>query len=200
MAPPNLAFARTIRRASDVKLSFYPLSDPSMRQLVLPRAYIFLLTDLFLICSRLTPEERAATQGPDGEGPDMWLLYPPLAGKHLRVSEGRDEGELEIVVMKKERLSLRAESGRAAQEWKAAFEETIAFGMSRAYRFPIRVVAEIRCRRTQGQNRHESHHPRSLLRLDHHLGLPLRIDPLRSLPSTPRQQPGQFVWSVLAQL
>jgi hypothetical protein len=32
----------------------------------------------------MTPEERASF-GPDG--PDMWLCYPPLAGKHLQISE-----------------------------------------------------------------------------------------------------------------
>lgn len=31
----------------------------------------------------MTPQELARS-GPDGA--DMWLLYPPLAGKHLRVS------------------------------------------------------------------------------------------------------------------
>jgi hypothetical protein len=32
----------------------------------------------------MTPEER---DGFPPDGPDMWLSYPPLAGKHLRVSD-----------------------------------------------------------------------------------------------------------------
>ena len=79
----------------------------------------------------MSPEERTAMKGSDGEGPDMWLLYPPLAGKHLRVSEGKEEGELEVTVMRKEKLIIRTESSLAAREWKTAFEDAIAFGASR---------------------------------------------------------------------
>jgi hypothetical protein len=52
--------------------------------------HVFLLTGLFLICERMAPEERAH-YGPDG--PEMWLCYPPLAGKVLRISEVPDQGE-----------------------------------------------------------------------------------------------------------
>lgn len=133
MAAPNLPFTRALRQASDVKLSFYPLSDPTLQELVINRAYVFLLTDLFLICSKMTGEERQAMKGVDGQGPDMWLMYPPLAGKHLRVSDGREVGELIITVMKKEKLTFRTESKEAAASWKAAFEDTISFGVSREF-------------------------------------------------------------------
>ena len=63
----------------------------------------------------------------------MWLLYPPLAGKHLRVSEGREESELEVTVMRKEKLVIRTESAQAAREWRSAFEDAIAFGASRTF-------------------------------------------------------------------
>ena len=57
------------------------------------RGHIYLLTDLFLVCERMTEEERqVANSQPDGQDFDMWLLYPPLAGKHLRVSESPDNG------------------------------------------------------------------------------------------------------------
>lgn len=46
------------------------------------RGHVFILTDLLLMCERMLPHEMAE-RGPNG--PDMWLLYPPLAGKHLRV-------------------------------------------------------------------------------------------------------------------
>jgi hypothetical protein len=48
------------------------------------QGHIFLLTDLFLIFGRMSDVERAA-YGPDG--PEMLLCYPPLAGKHLIVSD-----------------------------------------------------------------------------------------------------------------
>lgn len=42
--------------------------------------HIFLLTDLFLVCERMTEAQCRNT------GQDMWLCYPPLAVKHLRVA------------------------------------------------------------------------------------------------------------------
>jgi hypothetical protein len=134
MAAPNLAFVRTIRRSSDVVISFYPSSDPERREIVVEQACIFLLTDLFLVCSYMTPEERSAKSPSTGrisDGPNMWLLYPPLAGKHLRIADGLREGELEVTVMKREKLMIRLDNRQAAFEWKAAFAEAIAFGIDR---------------------------------------------------------------------
>lgn len=79
----------------------------------------------------MTPEERISMVGPDGTGPDMWLLYPPLAGKHLRVVDGIYEAELEVSVMNKEKLIIKTESIEAAAIWKMAFEDSIAFGSGR---------------------------------------------------------------------
>ncbi|KAK4702245.1 hypothetical protein P7C70_g3984, partial [Phenoliferia sp. Uapishka_3] len=128
IAPANLPFVRQLRRASPVHISFVPLSDPSRRLISIPRAYIILLTDLFLICERMTDAERIARGRGGGEGPDMWLLYPPLAGKHLRVRDGKGVGEVEVTVMKKEVLTVRTGSREEAEEWRKAFEEAIAFG------------------------------------------------------------------------
>lgn len=54
------------------------------------RGHVYLLTDLFLMCERMLPHE-IAQRGPNG--PEMWLLYPPLAGKHLRVEELEGSGK-----------------------------------------------------------------------------------------------------------
>lgn len=51
-------------------------------EVVQERGHVYILTDLLLMCERMLPHEMAA-RGPNG--PDTWLLYPPLAGKHLRV-------------------------------------------------------------------------------------------------------------------
>ena len=123
MAPPNLPFARQIRRAADVSISFTPLSDPSQQLITIPNAYILLLTDLFLVCEHMTPEERAHS----GDA-DMWLLYPPLAGKHLRVVDGQVAGELEVTIMRKEKLYIRTEDAATAREWRMAFDEAVEFG------------------------------------------------------------------------
>lgn len=44
--------------------------------------HVYILSDLFLLCEEMTPEERVA-RGEDGQ--DMRLCYPPLSGKVLNV-------------------------------------------------------------------------------------------------------------------
>jgi hypothetical protein len=85
MSPPSLPFKRELRFSADVTISFTPRATGI--EVVHHEGHVFLLTDLFLICERMAPEERQ----PDG--PDMWLCYPPLAGKVLRISEVPDQGE-----------------------------------------------------------------------------------------------------------
>jgi hypothetical protein len=79
MQPANLQFTRSIRFEADVTIYFTPRSTG--KEVVHQRAHIVLLTDLFLMCEMVAPEERK----PDA--PDMWLCYPPLAGKHLLANE-----------------------------------------------------------------------------------------------------------------
>lgn len=74
-------YTRELRISADVVLNLIPRSTGV--EVIQERGHLFILTDLLLICERMTREE-AARGGPDG--PDMWLLYPPLAGKHLRVA------------------------------------------------------------------------------------------------------------------
>jgi hypothetical protein len=84
ISPPNLPFTRELRRSLSCEISFVPTST---NQLVRHReGQIFILSDLFLICERKKPDERPV--GPEGKA-DLWLLYPPLAGKHLSVKPGR---------------------------------------------------------------------------------------------------------------
>ncbi|CAE6421742.1 hypothetical protein ACGC1H_001836 [Rhizoctonia solani] len=107
MNPPNLPFTRMIKFSVDVMIFFTPRVtglEVSHR-----RAHLFLTTDLLLICEKMTPEERASF---DSDGPDMWLCYPPLAGKHLQITE-RDGGQgnvFQLTIMKKEVLTVHTES------------------------------------------------------------------------------------------
>lgn len=80
MSPPSLTFTREIRTSVDVVIRFTPRATGV--EVVHNEGHIFLLSDLFLLCERMKPEDRQ-----DNDGPDMWLCYPPLAGKVLRVSE-----------------------------------------------------------------------------------------------------------------
>lgn len=93
MNPPSLPFTRLLRISQSVEIHFTPRAAPDAPR-IHAQGHIFLLTDLFLICERMTPDERiAANSGTDGKDYDMWLLYPPLAGKHLRVSECPDQSK-----------------------------------------------------------------------------------------------------------
>ncbi|GAA5820791.1 hypothetical protein JCM11251_003161 [Rhodosporidiobolus azoricus] len=127
MQPPNLPYTRQLRRSAPCHLSFIPSSDPSSRTVSHPRAFLILLTDLFLICERPSPPDVSTL----GAGQDLVLLYPPLAGKHLQVERGARDEEIEVTVMRKERLTFAfASDGREAGEWVREIEETVRFGMS----------------------------------------------------------------------
>jgi hypothetical protein len=71
----------------DVDIEFTPKSIGSPVRY--PRGHIFLLTDLFLICEWILPSKRAEYGGMA----DISLIFPPLASKHLKVSEIPDSGE-----------------------------------------------------------------------------------------------------------
>lgn len=137
MNPPGMPFTRTIRQSGDVAMSFR-LSDTSLRQrqarlspevesqldteVHTSRARIVLLTDLFLLCEHA--DERSSD--PDA----MLLLFPPLAGKHLRAvpNEQDPEGrEFEILIMQRETIGIRCASRDERDRWLMQFAECAAF-------------------------------------------------------------------------
>lgn len=91
MNPPQLTFTREMKFSSDVVIRFTPRH--STEEVIHYRGHVFLLSDLFLICERMSFEEQTEDEG---QGADMWLCYPPLAGKVLRLIdlEGRGESNL----------------------------------------------------------------------------------------------------------
>lgn len=97
MNPPSLPFTRQLRSSHDATLYFTPNSTGI--QVYHPRAHIFILSDLFLVAEWMEAGDKAAKAqqvareqpervGQCGPMPEMWLSYPPLAGKHLSVGEG----------------------------------------------------------------------------------------------------------------
>ena len=88
MAPPTLTFLREMKFTTDVKIRLTP--HATGKEIIHRQGHVFILSDLFLVCERMTSEEQTQF---GADGPDMWLLYPPLAGKVLRVSEA-DEGTI----------------------------------------------------------------------------------------------------------
>ena len=86
MNPPNLTFTRELRISCDAFIRFTPRATGI--EVVHRDGHIFILSDLFLICERMRSEEKPL----EGDGADMWLCYPPLSGKVLRVSETDEQG------------------------------------------------------------------------------------------------------------
>lgn len=83
---PTLSYARSIRIGVDTAVRFVPRSTGV--EVNHPGARLFILSDLFLLCEQMAPGEKST----DNPGADMWLLYPPLAGKHLKVAKIQGEG------------------------------------------------------------------------------------------------------------
>jgi hypothetical protein len=78
--PPSLSHARSLRIGVDVTIRFVPRSTGV--EVNHGGGRVFILSDLFLLGEKMAPGEKS-TESP---GADMWLLYPPLAGKHLKVA------------------------------------------------------------------------------------------------------------------
>jgi len=126
MTPPSLTFTRELRLSTDVVIRFTPQATGV--EVVHTLGHIFLLSDLFLISERMTPEERSQ-HGSDGA--DMWLSYPPLAGKVLRVFELPDQpNAFKLTIMRKEALILETESVEARNSMMSQFKECIEFSQS----------------------------------------------------------------------
>ncbi|KAF9460804.1 hypothetical protein BDZ94DRAFT_1168832 [Collybia nuda] len=126
MAPPSLTYTRELRFSIDVVIHFTPRTTGV--EVIHNKGHIFLLSDLFLVCERMTSEDKEQ----DGvEGADMWLCYPPLAGKVLRVSDVPDQpNSLQVAIMRKETLIIQAESREVRNFMMNQFKECIEFAGS----------------------------------------------------------------------
>ncbi|KAL1739022.1 hypothetical protein HDZ31DRAFT_22662, partial [Schizophyllum fasciatum] len=124
MNPPHLTFTRELRLSMDVLIRFTPRSTGE--EVIHHRGHIFLLSDLFLCCERMTPEEQS-----EFDGADMWLCYPPLAGKVLRVSDipGQDNA-LQIAIMRKEHFTIECDSPSTRDVLMTELKDCIEFAAS----------------------------------------------------------------------
>ncbi|CAG8537746.1 4787_t:CDS:2, partial [Acaulospora colombiana] len=98
------------------------------------KAHLFLLSDLLLICQRLSPEEKK--QNPTKE---FWLLYPPMSGRHLSVLDMHDDKE---------------ENKGLKKVWLSGLVEMIEFtsNISALVRSPTKPKEDLV---NQGDNHHE---------------------------------------------
>lgn len=121
--PPTLPFRRGMRKNSDVVINFTPSSTGE--PISWRRGHIFLLTDLFLVCERMS---HAGEHTRNADADCMWLLFPPLAGKHVQVADVvGSEFAMSVTILRKETLTLVVESREAKEEWMSAFAACNAF-------------------------------------------------------------------------
>ncbi|KAF9240863.1 hypothetical protein BU15DRAFT_87438 [Melanogaster broomeanus] len=135
MAPPSLPYTRELRASVEVVIRFTPKATGV--EVVHHHGHVYILSDLFLMCERMTPEERAS-RGVGGAS--MHLCYPPLSGKVLKVTDlpGQDNA-LQVSIMRKETLILEADSRDARDQIIQEFQECISFArtMSGAAQEPV---------------------------------------------------------------
>ncbi|KAG5648068.1 hypothetical protein DXG03_007103 [Asterophora parasitica] len=126
MAPPSLTFTREMRLSTDVVIRLTPQSTGV--EVVHTLGHIFILSDLFLVSERMVPEDRSQHRS---DGADMWLCYPPLAGKVLRVFEIPDHPTaFTVTIMRKETLTLETESDEVRNTLINHFKDCIEFSQS----------------------------------------------------------------------
>jgi hypothetical protein len=79
-----IPFVRAIQFEADVVISFIPKATET--EVVYRRGYVVMLTDLFLVCERMGRGAISGNEEPSDEK-DLWLCFPPLAARHLKVVE-----------------------------------------------------------------------------------------------------------------
>ncbi|AGV14300.1 hypothetical protein, variant [Cryptococcus neoformans var. grubii H99] len=139
MNPPLLPFSRSLRSSHDVTLYFTP--SATGQQIVHKRAHIFILSDLLIIAEWMEAADKASKMqqiareqpervGRGGPMPEMWLSYPPLAGKYLMVAEGLQANVLTVMIMRKETFAIHTESEIAKDQIMRDLIDCIDFASS----------------------------------------------------------------------
>lgn len=78
-------------------------------------------------------DSRPDRVGDGGPLPEMWLLYPPLAGRHLSVLSGGVENELIVTVMQRENFLLTFDDRETREEMLADLQACIEFASDSQY-------------------------------------------------------------------
>ncbi|KAL1915491.1 uncharacterized protein VTP21DRAFT_6615 [Calcarisporiella thermophila] len=74
-------------------------------------AHVVLLNNLLIFCRHVTAAEQSET------GKRYRLMYPPLAFRHLKFSQGEDECDICVTVMNTVRIVMRANSHTSREAW-----------------------------------------------------------------------------------
>ncbi|KAH9445556.1 hypothetical protein Pst134EB_023394 [Puccinia striiformis f. sp. tritici] len=131
LAPPTLAYSRLLRFSSDANFKICPHSDPT-REIKTTSGRLILITDLLMFC-----EHKDLQLSP--KPPTMWLMYPPLAGKHLQVNPVCNDLEFafDVVAMGKEVVRVSVSNLTERDVWVQHLQDAIKFGQQVAHQKQI---------------------------------------------------------------
>ncbi|CAG8641057.1 9193_t:CDS:2, partial [Dentiscutata heterogama] len=121
--PPRLPFNREIILNADFTIYEDNESDSFIR------AHIFLLTDLLLVCQRLSPKEKQIN--PNKE---FYLLHPPFSGRYLSINDNHvgNEESIRLNFMQKKDLVILTEDREQKERWLQELYKMIDFTVQAA--------------------------------------------------------------------
>ncbi|KZT44471.1 hypothetical protein SISSUDRAFT_21835 [Sistotremastrum suecicum HHB10207 ss-3] len=122
LTPANLPFTRQLLFAGDATIRIHPNNAAVER--VHQRGLVFLTTDLFLLCETLSAGDREHETGDSESSPDMWLCYPPLSLKVVKVAE-IGERTLQVTIVNKVIVLLETGSTQTKEHLHQMFLECI---------------------------------------------------------------------------
>ncbi|KAL1915759.1 uncharacterized protein VTP21DRAFT_6518 [Calcarisporiella thermophila] len=108
------ARSRFIVKRGDFHIMLAGKHEPATGLPVQHRGHVILLNDLVLFCRHMSEDELR-----EHRGCDLFLLYPPLTIRHIQIAPvtSEDGSLFELVVMKQERIILRAPSRDIRDHW-----------------------------------------------------------------------------------
>ncbi|CAG8728497.1 2477_t:CDS:2, partial [Acaulospora morrowiae] len=123
LLPPNLPFDRKIVLYSDFVMEVPKIQETESNGRAYINAHVFLLTDLLLICQKIEPEAKR-----ENSDLEFYLLYPPLSGRHLTITDISREGEMvEITLLNRESLILFPTDAETKLIWLKELSKIIEF-------------------------------------------------------------------------
>ncbi|CAG8485550.1 1692_t:CDS:2 [Gigaspora margarita] len=127
LLPPRLPFNRELILNADFAVNEDDEFDNSPKVSV--RAHLFLLTDLLLVCQRLSPEEKQIN--PNKE---FYLIHPPFSGRYLSIIDNYDRNEelIRLNFMQKKDLVIFTENREQKERWLQELDRMINFTIQAA--------------------------------------------------------------------
>ncbi|CAG8587860.1 20132_t:CDS:2, partial [Racocetra fulgida] len=128
LLPPRLPFSRELILDADLTIVNEDYeSNSSPNNFV--RAHLFLLTDLLLICQKLSPEEKE-----NNFIKEFNLLHPPFSGRYLSINDNYDgkEESIRLNFMQKKDLVILTKNREQKEMWLQELGKMINFTIQAA--------------------------------------------------------------------